>query len=258
MNLSFSAAIEGDQIICQIGSDTALRAPIFCFSLMAAPRVVAGGQMLRRLAGYAEVILPDLLPGQSHQLFLAHDNPDYAPRNRAWLPLGAYLRVGKQAHPLPAGFDLGLRPAPVPPPPAPLAAGQLPLIPVPQQWQPATGALAFAALRPDPAYQGADDLARRMGLPPLLAGDGLAAPPQIDPALGPEGYRIAIRRWRLPQAARRGRIMPPSPCFACGKPARARCPAAPWPTARALSGAASIWIARGISFRSRRSANCWT
>ena len=111
MNLNFSARIEGAQIVCDIGSDTQLTAPVLCFSLMAAPRVVSGGVLQRRLAGYGEVALPDIGAGQTHRLVLTYDNPDYSPKNRAWLPLGAYLRMGKTAHPLPVGFDLGVRPA---------------------------------------------------------------------------------------------------------------------------------------------------
>ena len=55
--------------------------------------------------------LPDLAPGVPHELVLEHAHPDYRPRNRAWLPLGAYLRVGKDCLPLPPGNDLGVRAA---------------------------------------------------------------------------------------------------------------------------------------------------
>ncbi len=191
MNLSFSARIEGAQILCDIGSDTALVGPVLCFSLIAAPRVVSGGVLQRRLAGYGEVALPDIAAGQNHRLVLAYDNPDYSPKNRAWLPLGAYLRVGKTAHTLPAGFDLGVHLAPLPAA-APLPAQTLPLIPPPQDWQPSGGEWEFSALRPDPAFDGADALARRMGLAPLTQPDGQAANPVIDPSLPSEGYRLTI------------------------------------------------------------------
>lgn len=191
MNLTFTARTLGAEIHCDIGSDVALKAPVLCFSLMAAPRVVTGGVMQRRLAGYAEVALPDIAAGQTHRLILAYDNPDYRPKNRAWLPLGAYLRVGKQAHPLPLGFDLGVRPSAMPAP-ASLPAGDLPLIPPPQLWRPAAGHLPFTALRFDAAYAGADALAQRMGLAALVAENGTDAPPQVDASLGPDAYRITI------------------------------------------------------------------
>ena len=58
MSQSFSARIDGRQIRCLIGTDRALTAPMFCFSLMAPPAVVSGGTLVRRVAGYAEVALP--------------------------------------------------------------------------------------------------------------------------------------------------------------------------------------------------------
>ncbi|MGB3248449.1 MAG: glycosyl hydrolase, partial [Tabrizicola sp.] len=92
MSLSFSTRIEGRRILCEIGTDRALVAPVFCFSLMAAPAVVSGGTLVRRVAGYAEVALPDLVAGARHELVLEHADPQFSPRNRAWLPLGGYLR----------------------------------------------------------------------------------------------------------------------------------------------------------------------
>ena len=89
MNLTFSARIDGTEIPCEIGSDTALSAPVMCFSLMAAPRVISGGTLINRLAGFAEVLLPDIPAGGTHRVVLAYQNPDFRPRNRVWLPLGA-------------------------------------------------------------------------------------------------------------------------------------------------------------------------
>ena len=91
-----------NSVYYQVGTDRPLAAPVFCFSLMAAPRVVSGGRLTRQTAGYGEVALPDLVPGQVHELVLAHANPDLRPANRAWLPLGPYLRDGDGAtHALP-------------------------------------------------------------------------------------------------------------------------------------------------------------
>jgi hexosaminidase len=189
MNLSFSARIEGRQIICKIGSDTALATPVLCFSLLAAPRAVSGGQMLRRLAGYGEVALPDIGAGQMHSLVLEYDNADYRPMNRAWLPLGAYLRVGKAAHPLPAGFDLGVRSGAMS---ATEPSEKLPLVPPPQVWQAAGGHLPLRALRPNPAFAGAVELARRTGLAPFIAPDGVEAALIIDTSMPAESYRITL------------------------------------------------------------------
>lgn len=191
MSLTLTARIEGRRIRCLIGTDRVLAAPTFCFSLMAAPKVVAGGTLARRVAGYAEVALPDLLPGALHEVVLEHANPDYAPHNRAWLPLGAYLRVGRDCLPLPAGNDLGLRPAEGPPAP-PLTPDRLPLVPQPTEWHPSGGTLDFAALTPLPGLEGVDALAARLGLAPLFAPGGVALAVGEDATLGPEGYRLTI------------------------------------------------------------------
>jgi hexosaminidase len=191
MTLTFSARIDERQIRCEIGTDRALAAPVFCFSLMAAPKVVSGGTLVRRVAGYAEVALPDLPAGARHVVVLEHMHPDYRPRNRAWLPLGAYLRVGRECLPLPPGSDLGLREGGAPPAPA-MEAGRLPLVPQPTDWTPSGGALDFAAMAPISGLEGAAELADRLGFPPLVAPGGVALAVSADAGLGPEGYRLTI------------------------------------------------------------------
>ena len=191
MTLSFSARIEGRQILCEIGTDRALTAPVFCFSLMAAPAVVSGGTLVRRVAGYAEIALPDLAAGAVHEVVLEHANADYLPRNRAWLPLGPYLRVGKKCLPLPPGAGLGLREAEGPPAPA-LEAGRLPLVPQPTEWRASGGEIGFAALAPVEGLEGVADLAERLGLAPLVVPGGLPLAVTEEAALRPEGYRLTI------------------------------------------------------------------
>lgn len=191
MSLTFRTRIDGRRIRCHVGTDRPLRAPVLCFSLLAAPAVVSGGTLVRRLAGYAEVALPDLVPGPPHEVVLEHADPRYVPRNRAWLPLGAYLRVGRDCLPLPPGHDLGLRQAEGPPAP-PLAPDRLPLVPQPAEWRPSGGTLAFAALAPAPGLEGVADLAQRLGLAPLVADGGVALSVERDAGLGPEGYRLTI------------------------------------------------------------------
>jgi hexosaminidase len=191
MTLTFRTRIDGRQIRCEIGTDHALPAPVLCFSLMAASQVIAGGTMVRRVASYAEVALPDLAAGTMHELLLEHVNPDYRPRNRAWLPSGAYLRVGGECLALPPGNDLGLRDASGPQP-VPLAEGRLALIPQPSDWQPAGGVVEFAALAPVAGVEGVADLAMRFGLAPLVALGGVALAVTEDVALGPDGYRLTI------------------------------------------------------------------
>lgn len=193
MTLTFSARIEGPHIICEIGSDEALIAPVFCFSLLAAPRVVAGGTLLRRLASFAEVALPDIPALGRQRVVLAYQNADFLPRNRAWLPLGAYLRVGRQCLPLPASVPLGVQ-GEAPPRPAPaLAPVSLPIVPPPQGWRPAGGEVAVSLLAgDDPALAGADALARRLGLAPLLGPGGTPLTVTRGGGLGDEAYVLTI------------------------------------------------------------------
>ena len=77
--------------------------------------------------------LPDLAAGRPHEIVLDHAHSDYRLRNRGWLPLGPYLRVGKDCLPLPPGADLGLQHGEAPA--VPLAAACLPLVPQPAAWQ---------------------------------------------------------------------------------------------------------------------------
>lgn len=191
MTLTFTSRIDGTQIRCVIGSDRPLQAPVFCFSLMAAPKVISGGTMVRRVAGYAEVALPDLAAGAEHEVVLEHAVKEFGPRNRAWLPLGAYLRVGKDCLPLPPGNDLGLRKGDGPPAPA-LDQGRLPLVPQPTDWTPSGGVVALMAVAPVRGLEGVADLATRLGLAAFVTSDGLPLDVTEEASLGPEGYRLTI------------------------------------------------------------------
>lgn len=191
MSQSFSARIDGRLIRCLIGTDRALTAPVFCFSLMAPPAVVSGGTLLRRVAGYAEVALPDLAAGALHEVVLEHVDPRFCPRNRAWLPLGAYLRVGRECLQLPPGSDLGLREGEAPDAPK-LEAGRLPLVPQPTDWRAAGGEIDCAAIAPVAGLEGVADLALRLGFAPMVAPGGVPLAVAEDAALGPEGYRLSI------------------------------------------------------------------
>ena len=118
----FLAEIRGAEMHCSITSDGPLNAPIFCFSLMAPPEVVSGGTLIRTDGGYGEVQLPDIKAGMTHHFILRYANPTYKPKNRAWLPLGAYLRCGEdivELPKLPAGVTT---PAPGPCPRMPASS----------------------------------------------------------------------------------------------------------------------------------------
>jgi hexosaminidase len=190
VTLTFAARIDGHDIICEIGSDTPLPTPVLCFSLMAAARVISGGTLLRRVAGYAEVALPDLAPGEIQTLRLAHENHGFRPVNRAWLPLGAYLRVGSKTYPLPPlrqGVDS------TGPVSNTLPIDGLRLIPQPREWSPSIGVLRLIGVCSDhPALRSVDALAGRLGLPAFLARTGTTLEVKTDPSLPDEAHVLTI------------------------------------------------------------------
>ncbi|MCX7300313.1 MAG: beta-N-acetylhexosaminidase [Rhodobacterales bacterium] len=190
MTLTFDAAIEGDTIRCTIGTDRAMTAPVWCFSLMTVARVVSGGTFLRHLAGYNEVQLPDLEPGKPHEVVIAHLNPAYRIWNRAWLPLGSYLRTE------------GAEPVSLPALPGGVAPAQrrdlkpydgLRLVPRPTDWVPVNGMLkAGTFMAEGEPLEAASALAERTGLGPLLGDTGVPLAVHLDPTQPPEGYLLEI------------------------------------------------------------------
>lgn len=191
MPLTFSAAIHGAEIHCEIGTDIALDRPVFCFSLLAAAQVISGGVLVRSVAGYTEVALPDLVAGQVHAVVLAYRNPDYSPKNRAWLPLGPYLRTKTGPLPLPPG-EAGVRIGASAFRQAGHFAG-LKLIPQPESWTANVGSLTLSAvISDDPAMEILDALALRLNLAPLLAATGTPLTVGRDESLPPAAYRLTI------------------------------------------------------------------
>jgi hexosaminidase len=190
MTLTFTAESDGEKIICSIGTDTPLVAPVWCFSLMAAARVLSGGTLIRSVAGYSEIQLPDLEPGKPHQVVLTHDNSNFRVWNRAWLPMGGYLRLDdRQTVDLPAikGGVAPAEPRALPP------YDGLRLIPQPTDWKPTGGTLQARLFtgRGEP-LQAASDLGQRTGLGPLLGEGGVPLSVHHDPSLPLEGYVLAI------------------------------------------------------------------
>lgn len=188
--LQFSAEVHGTDIRCQITSDTDLTAPVFCFSLMVTPTARSGGRLLRVDGSYAEVQLPDLIAGVTHEVVVAYANPEYRPVNRAWLPLGAYLRVGSETLELPA-LPSGVQPAHAPPVEAP--PDGLCLLPQPERWEPTGGEIQAAAFASDCSLLGpANALAQRCGLPPFLDPGGVPLTLTFGADLPKDGYEMTL------------------------------------------------------------------
>ena len=189
MILTFDARIVDAEIHCRIGSDSALLAPVFCCSNFVPSRVVAGGTLLRAVAGYTEVALPDIAAGGAVTLVMAYAEQGYAPRNRAWLPLGPYLRTPDGPVPLPP-MHAGVTPSDRADDPA--AAG-LRLIPQPTRWEAANGTVSVTHFATDdPVFQQANDLALRFGLAPLTGTGGMPVKVSILAEMPPESYDLTI------------------------------------------------------------------
>ena len=188
MTLTFDARIEGEEIHCEIGSDVAISEPIFCFSLMVKPAVVSGCTLVLRYAGYAEVLLPDIPAQGSVRFVLRHDRAGFPVRNRAWLPLGGYLRTTSGCLALPSvgqGVQGDM-------PPRVVAAFKgLPLVPQPTDWHPAGGTVAVEGLS-GVALAPLDRLALRLNLP--LRGTGLAVQVENVSEMAENAYEVVIER----------------------------------------------------------------
>jgi len=185
----FLAEIRGVEIHCSITSDGPLDAPIFCFSLMAPPEVVSGGTLIRSDGGYGEVQLPDIKAGMTHHFILRYANPTYTPKNRAWLPLGAYLRCGEdivELPKLPAGV-ITRAPRPCP------QVKDLCLVPKPYSWTASGGYLPLRSVKQkSPLWHSLDALAVRCNLPPLQDDCGALTALEKDDMIPADGYRIEI------------------------------------------------------------------
>ena len=164
---------------------------MFCFSLIAAAQVISGGVLVRSVAGYTEVALPDLIAGHVDTVVLAFRNPDFSPKNRAWLPLGPYLRTKTGPLPLPQG-EAGVRIGKSAFRQAGNFAG-LTLIPQPESWTANVGSLTLSAvISDDPALENLGALALRLNLAPLLARTGTPLTIGRDESLPPAAYRLTI------------------------------------------------------------------
>lgn len=190
MILDFTARIDGPLIRCLLGSDCDLTAPVWCFSMVAPAEVVSGGTMIRAVAGYCEVQLPDLVADHLHEVVLRYANADFAPANRAWLPLGGYLRRETGiCTPLPT-TDQGVHVGTDQPLPA---WDGLRLIPQPSQWAPGSGTLMAPGFACEAeSFMAVDALSQRLTLPRFVDRAGVPVRLQDDPTLPAEGYVLTI------------------------------------------------------------------
>ncbi|WP_231592456.1 beta-N-acetylhexosaminidase [Pelagovum pacificum] len=154
---------------------------------MAPAKVVRGGTLVQAVASYHEVELPDLVPGTGHEIVLQHLG-GFRPANRAWLPLGAYLRAEGEIIELPA-LPAGVTQGDLPP-------GEMPdlrIVPPVTRWSPVGGQVSVTGFVSDSDdFEPVVQLAERTGLGPFLIPDGLPLIQEVDGQLATEAYRLNI------------------------------------------------------------------
>lgn len=185
--MKYTCRLDGLQMHCTMTSERDLSAPVFCFSGMGPMTADAGGCKISGTGSYTEVVLPDLKAGQAHTVSLSF--PDgFTPANRAWMPLGPYLRVEGELIPLPP-TPAGVRAKPRP---TPADFNGLKMIPQPTDFVAKKGDITISGLATDdPAFAAAQALAARHGLRDLITTKGTSL--EIQTADLPEdAYEITI------------------------------------------------------------------
>lgn len=194
--MKFECSIKDARLDCVVISDHNISRPVFCTSGITRMTVIHGGEQVTQTGSYIEVQLPDLIEEVPYTFSLGYDG--YAPANRAWMPLGPYLRTGDggviQLPPVRSGFH------PVPDELTTSFSG-LKLIPQPTHWSPTgqtvlvnsysceTDAMRFVAA-----------LAERQNQGPFLRPDG--HPVIMETAdLPHDAYTLAITSEHITMAA---------------------------------------------------------
>ncbi|GAA6180642.1 beta-N-acetylhexosaminidase [Shimia sp. NS0008-38b] len=157
--MQYESRIAGDTILCTFVSDRGLTAPVFCFSGMGTFEAISGGTVTHSLGSYTEISLPNLTVGARHVLEIKYAG-GFTPANRAWLPLGPYLRVGEKTITLPKP-NSGCRAQRLPD----LGPFEgLGLVPQPETWLPSEGVISITGVVCDhPAFAAVSSLASRKG-----------------------------------------------------------------------------------------------
>ncbi|NRA98763.1 MAG: family 20 glycosylhydrolase [Rhodobacteraceae bacterium] len=178
-------------------SGHALIDPVICFSLMAPGDVISGGRLIEGCGSFYAVQLDGTLSPDTPLAFsVGHGT--FRAANRAWLPLGVYLRLSDgTTQPVtggPAGAWLGE--------PTPTTQPDLALVPPPSSWTPNGNTAPFPGIASLPdGLEAIDQLGVRTGLGPLTTPDGWTCETEIDTSLGKEGYRLKLAPGMITLAA---------------------------------------------------------
>lgn len=196
MAMIFSSRIDGKQMHCELRSDRDLTSPVFCYSCMAPSVSLEGHKRIKSVGGYAELQLPDIRADEPFNFALAYENTDFAPANRAWLPMGVYLRCDKDIISLDNRTKTGVAPSTLN-----HESGVQPdllVCPQPKSFSPAGKTVQIDAIRSDaPALQQVHALFQRNGLGDVISAEGLELRLKTDLSLSPEAYKLKIGERRV-------------------------------------------------------------
>lgn len=166
-----------------------LVAPVICFSLMAPGTDVGGGDIVETCGSFHAVRLRGTLT-PDRPLGFEIRNAQFPAANRAWLPLGVYLRLPDGTTEPVEGELQGAKSGK---PRATITVDGLGLVPVPGHWAADGTSAVFTGLRELPdGLEVIDGLGERTGLGPLTTPDGWDVSTEIDASLGPDGYCLTL------------------------------------------------------------------
>ena len=188
-----------DTIRCQLTTTSALpiQKPVVCFSLLDACKPIEGCELLSSLGGFSEIKLhSDLAKGSPVEFEIAYSKHESKTMNRAWFPLGVYLKLPdgstQPVRPLPAGVR---RPDTAP---SITDADCLKLVPPPSQWGPSGGTqrvegftINDGGVFPE-AIASVDRLAKRNGFAPFLIAGGMPLTVNSSAYLSKSEYQLEI------------------------------------------------------------------
>lgn len=187
---------DGGEIECRLdvsaaGADGA----VLCLSMIAPVAKARSAEIVSATGPYLEIRPSVPLEAGSAARFALAYPPGFRAANRAWLPIGAYLRhPDGRAEAVELSWPLGVLPAAESSGPPPEGLG---LTPPPKMWTPTGGVADLSAVNPSGdvfagVFRDADALAGRLGLPPLTVPEGAPLACSRDGALAPEAYRLTL------------------------------------------------------------------
>ncbi len=180
--MKFIAQISDGTMVCHLTPEENLPPSTLCTSGMGPMECRSGQAVIKTLGSYIELSLPAISANETYKFILAY--PDFKPANRAWLPMGAYLRLENgEIIKLPQ-LNLGCTPQEIPK--APDLSG-LKMLPEPSSWKKEDGLCDISLLASDNVF--------------LLQASKLSERVFSAALLSPNGIKIDVEQTDMPEDA---------------------------------------------------------